>query len=129
MTLPIPAIDLRDGKVVRLYKGDYAQQTTFDVEPLALAERYADAGASVLHVVDLDGARSGRFENRPTLAAIASAGRWRAQAGGGGRDESGWREVGVKGTDGVRVVRVAWAQRGGVVPAPAPVEPTEEKAK
>ena len=93
MTLPIPAIDLRDGKVVRLYKGDYAQQTTFDVEPLALAERYADAGASLLHVVDLDGARSGRFENLPTLAAIASAGRLRVQAGGGVRDEEGVKRL------------------------------------
>lgn len=93
MTLPIPAIDLRDGKVVRLYKGDYAQQTTFDVDPLALAERYADAGASWLHVVDLDGARSGRFENLPTLAAIASAGRLRVQAGGGVRDEEGVKRL------------------------------------
>ena len=93
MTLPIPAIDLRDGKVVRLYKGDYAQQTTFDVEPLALAERYADAGASLLHVVDLDGARSGRFESLPTLAAIASSGRLRVQAGGGVRDEEGVKRL------------------------------------
>ena len=93
MTLPIPAIDLRDGKVVRLYKGDYAQQTTFDVDPLVLAGRYADAGASWLHVVDLDGARSGHFENLPTLTAIAAAGRLHVQAGGGVRDEDGVKRL------------------------------------
>ncbi|NII53301.1 1-(5-phosphoribosyl)-5-[(5-phosphoribosylamino)methylideneamino] imidazole-4-carboxamide isomerase [Luteibacter sp. SG786] len=89
MTLPIPAIDLRDGKVVRLYKGDYARQTTFAFEPEALAARYADEGAEWLHVVDLDGARSGRFENLATVAGIASSGRLRVQAGGGVRNEDG----------------------------------------
>lgn len=93
MTLPIPAIDLRDGKVVRLYKGDYAQQTTFAFEPEALAARYADEGAEWLHVVDLDGARSGRFENLATIAGIASSGRLRVQAGGGIRDEDGVRRL------------------------------------
>ncbi|HEY4293130.1 1-(5-phosphoribosyl)-5-[(5-phosphoribosylamino)methylideneamino]imidazole-4-carboxamide isomerase [Luteibacter sp.] len=93
MTLPIPAIDLRDGKVVRLYKGDYAQQTTFAFEPEALAARYADEGADWLHVVDLDGARSGRFENLATIAGIASSGRVRVQAGGGIRDEDGVRRL------------------------------------
>lgn len=93
MTLPIPAIDLRDGKVVRLFQGDYAQQTTFAFEPEALAARYADEGATWLHVVDLDGARSGRFENLTTIAGIASAGRLRVQAGGGIRDEEGVRRL------------------------------------
>ncbi|MDR6644102.1 MULTISPECIES: 1-(5-phosphoribosyl)-5-[(5-phosphoribosylamino)methylideneamino]imidazole-4-carboxamide isomerase [unclassified Luteibacter] len=93
MTLPIPAIDLREGKVVRLFKGDYAQQTTFAFEPEALAAHYADEGASWLHVVDLDGARTGRFENLSTLAGIASSGRLRVQAGGGVRDEDGVRRL------------------------------------
>ncbi|MGE7136152.1 1-(5-phosphoribosyl)-5-[(5-phosphoribosylamino)methylideneamino]imidazole-4-carboxamide isomerase [Luteibacter sp. NPDC031894] len=93
MTLPIPAIDLRDGKVVRLFKGDYAQQTTFAFEPEALAARYADEGAEWLHVVDLDGARSGHFENLATIAGIASSGRLRVQAGGGIRDEDGVRRL------------------------------------
>lgn len=93
MTLPVPAIDLRDGKVVRLYKGDYAQQTIFAFEPEALAARYADEGADWLHVVDLDGARSGRFENLATIAGIASSGRLRVQAGGGIRDEEGVRRL------------------------------------
>jgi phosphoribosylformimino-5-aminoimidazole carboxamide ribotide isomerase len=93
MTLPIPAIDLREGKVVRLYQGDYAQQTTFAFEPEALAARYADEGATWLHVVDLDGARSGRFENLATIAGVASARRLRVQAGGGIRDEEGVRRL------------------------------------
>lgn len=89
MTLPIPAIDLRDGKVVRLFKGDYDRQTTFDVDPLVLAQRYANDGAGWLHVVDLDGARTGRFENLPTLGGIAALGALQVQAGGGIRDEEG----------------------------------------
>jgi phosphoribosylformimino-5-aminoimidazole carboxamide ribotide isomerase len=93
MTLPIPAIDLRDGKVVRLFKGDYDQQTTFDVDPLDLARRYASDGATWLHVVDLDGARSGRFENLPTLTAIAASAALNVQAGGGVRDEQGVRRL------------------------------------
>ncbi|KJV26011.1 1-(5-phosphoribosyl)-5-[(5-phosphoribosylamino)methylideneamino]imidazole-4-carboxamide isomerase [Luteibacter yeojuensis] len=93
MTLPIPAIDLRDGKVVRLFQGDYEQQTTFAFEPEALARRYASDGATWLHVVDLDGARSGRFENLPTLTAIAASAGLAVQAGGGIRDEAGVRKL------------------------------------
>lgn len=107
MTLPIPAIDLREGKVVRLYKGDYAQQTTFAFEPEALAARYADEGASWLHVVDLDGARTGRFENLSTLAGIASSGRLKVQAGGGVRDEDGVRRLLDAGVQRVVVGSVA----------------------
>lgn len=81
----IPAIDLRDGHVVRLYQGDYAQQTDYAVEPLALAREYAATGVEWLHVVDLDGARSGRPANMTTLAALTQAG-LKVQAGGGVRD-------------------------------------------
>lgn len=107
MTLPIPAIDLRNGQVVRLFKGDYAQQTTFAFEPEALAARYADEGASWLHVVDLDGARSGRFENLSTVAGIASGGRLRVQAGGGVRDEEGVRRLLDAGAERVVVGSIA----------------------
>lgn len=89
MTLPIPAIDLRGGRVVRLFKGDYDQQTTFDIDPVEQAARYAADGATWLHVVDLDGARSGQFENLPTIAALVSKAGLRVQAGGGIRDEAG----------------------------------------
>jgi phosphoribosylformimino-5-aminoimidazole carboxamide ribotide isomerase len=80
----IPAIDLREGHVVRLYQGDYEKQTRYHVDPLALAHEYAAAGAHWLHVVDLDGARSGRLDNLRVLSELAHAG-MKIQAGGGVR--------------------------------------------
>ncbi len=82
----IPAIDLRGGKVVRLKQGDYAQQTTYDADPRELARRYAAAGAQWLHLVDLDGARSGSLDNLAVIESIAANG-MRIQAGGGVRSE------------------------------------------
>lgn len=94
----IPAIDLRDGRVVRLRQGDYAQQTTYAPDPRELALRYLHAGAHWLHVVDLDGARSGNLENLAVIKAIADHG-IDVQAGGGVRDEADLRrlfDVGVR---------------------------------
>ena len=88
MTIELyPAIDLRDGQVVRLRKGDYADQTTYGDDPVAVAVGFAEAGAPWVHVVDLDAARSGSPVNRPVVAAIASAvaGTARVQTGGGVR--------------------------------------------
>lgn len=81
----IPAIDLRGGRVVRLRQGDYARETEFHVDPVELAREYAAAGACWLHVVDLDGARSGRFENLAVVERIAAAASLRMQVGGGVR--------------------------------------------
>ena len=83
----IPAIDLRGGQVVRLKQGDYAQQTIYAGDPRALASRYADAGARWLHLVDLDGARSGRLGNLAVIQSIAADG-MAVQAGGGVREEA-----------------------------------------
>ncbi len=82
-----PAIDLRGGRVVRLTKGDYAAETIYGDDPIAVALSFADAGAPWIHVVDLDAARSGDPVNRPIVAAIARALRGRAllQNGGGVR--------------------------------------------
>ena len=82
-----PAIDLRDGKVVRLRQGDYDDQTTYGNDPVAVALSFATAGATWIHVVDLDAARSGSPVNRPVVAAIvsATAGQARVQTGGGVR--------------------------------------------
>ena len=82
-----PAIDLRDGKVVRLRQGDYDDQTTYGDDPVAVAMGFAEAGATWIHVVDLDAARSGSPLNRPVVAAIVAAVRGRAtvQTGGGVR--------------------------------------------
>ncbi len=70
----IPAIDLRDGLVVRLRQGDYAQQTTYGDDPAAAARRFEADGASLIHVVDLDGAREGRRTQAAQARAIAAAG-------------------------------------------------------
>lgn len=82
----LPAIDLRDGGVVRLYQGDYSRQTDYDVTPLDQAQRYADAGSRWLHVVDLDGARSGNTSNLDVIKALVGTG-LHLQAGGGVRSE------------------------------------------
>lgn len=85
--LIIPAIDLRAGRVVRLKQGDYAQETRYGFDACTLAADYADAGATWLHLVDLDGARSGAFENLRVIEKIAAAERLAVQAGGGVREE------------------------------------------
>ncbi len=83
----IPAIDLRAGRVVRLLQGDYGRCTEYPLDPLALAQSYLEAGAEWLHLVDLDGARSGRPENRHILHQLTATG-LRVQAGGGIRNEA-----------------------------------------
>lgn len=83
----IPAIDLREGRVVRLAQGDYARATQYAADPLMLAREYAAAGARWLHVVDLDGARLGAFENLTVIETLVHAG-MHVQAGGGVRGEA-----------------------------------------
>jgi phosphoribosylformimino-5-aminoimidazole carboxamide ribotide isomerase len=102
----IPAIDLRGGQVVRLRQGDYAQQTTYAADPRALARRYADAGARWLHLVDLDGARSGQLDNLGVIAAIAADG-MAIQAGGGVREEADLQRLFDAGVQRVVVGSVA----------------------
>ena len=82
-----PAIDLRGGKCVRLLQGDYARETVYGGDPVAMAEEFEAAGAPWVHVVDLDAARTGRPENRDVVAAIAAAVSIPVQTGGGIRDE------------------------------------------
>jgi phosphoribosylformimino-5-aminoimidazole carboxamide ribotide isomerase len=79
----IPAIDLRDGRAVRLRQGDFARETVYAEDPLAAAREFARAGASRLHVVDLDGARSGEPANVEHLRRIASELAIPVQYGGG----------------------------------------------
>ncbi|HEV2239198.1 MAG TPA: 1-(5-phosphoribosyl)-5-[(5-phosphoribosylamino)methylideneamino]imidazole-4-carboxamide isomerase [Ktedonobacterales bacterium] len=78
-----PAIDLLGGRCVRLRQGDYDQVSVYDEDPVAVARRWADAGAAWLHVVDLEGARSGRPAHLPTLGAICRATSLAVQYGGG----------------------------------------------
>jgi phosphoribosylformimino-5-aminoimidazole carboxamide ribotide isomerase len=84
----IPAIDLRDGHCVRLLRGDFAAETRYDFEPALLAERFKGLGASWLHVVDLDGARDGRPDNRDLVLKLVAIDGVRVQVGGGVRDSS-----------------------------------------
>lgn len=69
----IPAIDLIDGRCVRLTQGDYLQKKVYDGSPADVARSYADCGVERIHLVDLDGAKAGRPCNLRTLESIASA--------------------------------------------------------
>ncbi len=79
-----PAIDLRGGQVVRLHRGDYAQETVYGDDPVAVALAYQAAGAAWIHVVDLDAARGGG-DNRSLVGAVAGAVAVPVQSGGGVR--------------------------------------------
>ncbi len=82
----IPAIDLRDGKCVRLYQGDYNRETVFSDDPASVALDWQESGAARIHVVDLDGAATGALANLEALRRICRAVRVPVQAGGGIRD-------------------------------------------
>jgi phosphoribosylformimino-5-aminoimidazole carboxamide ribotide isomerase len=84
----IPAIDIRGGRCVRLLQGDYGRETVYDADPVAVARRWAAAGAPRLHVVDLDAARAGVPVNADLITAIARAVPVPLQVGGGIRSEA-----------------------------------------
>ena len=79
----IPAIDLRGGGCVRLFQGDFDRETRYEVDPVALVTRYRDSGHPQVHIVDLDGARSGLAANRDVLRALAAVDGVTLQVGGG----------------------------------------------
>ena len=87
-----PAIDLRGGQVVRLYQGDYGQETVYGTDPCAYAREFMEAGARYLHVVDLDGARDGNLANFDSIAAIVRQGGLYIEVGGGIRTEARIRQ-------------------------------------
>ena len=91
----LPAIDLRGGRVVRLRQGDFEQETAYGDDAVAVAGRFADAGARWLHVVDLDGARTGTPAHVGVIEAIVKAvgDRTAIEAAGGLRDEDAVRSV------------------------------------
>jgi len=99
----LPAIDLRDGKVVRLARGDYEAQTTYSDDPVAVAEQFVAAGARWIHVVDLDAARTGRPTNTACIAAVRQAVAARIELGGGARSEAAIRAMLDAGADRVVV--------------------------
>lgn len=84
----IPSIDIRGGRCVRLYQGDYAQETVFSDDPLAIARRWQEEGGHRLHMVDLDASKSGVPANMDLILTIAGALSIPVQVGGGIRDEA-----------------------------------------
>ena len=89
----IPAIDLRNGQVVRLRRGDYSQQTVYEVDPVDIAKSFEDAGCTWLHVVDLDGAKEGKPVNLGIVEKIVRATKLRVEVGGGIRTEESMEYV------------------------------------
>jgi phosphoribosylformimino-5-aminoimidazole carboxamide ribotide isomerase len=87
------AIDLRGGKCVRLEQGDYGRETIFGDDPAAMARHWVDQGGEYLHLVDLDGAKSGRVENWASIEAILAAVDVPCELGGGVRDEATIRRL------------------------------------
>ena len=94
----IPAIDLKDGRCVRLFQGDFNQETVFSDDPLAMAQSWQDQGSQRLHVVDLDGAIRGKPVHLEIISSIVKTLDIPVQVGGGIRDLSSaeaWIEIGV----------------------------------
>ncbi len=94
-----PAIDISGGNVVRLYKGDYNKMTVYEGEPCEVAKEYESVGATHLHVVDLDGAKSGSTDNFASIEKIIKETNLFVEVGGGIRDEERiklYSELGVK---------------------------------
>jgi phosphoribosylformimino-5-aminoimidazole carboxamide ribotide isomerase len=123
-----PAIDLKQGQVVRLAEGDMDRATVYGDDPAAQARLFAEAGARHLHVVDLDGSFAGRAENRQAVEAVVAAFPGHVQLGGGIRTPEaveGWFDLGVSrvvmGTAALKdpqfVKDMARAFPGGIVVA------------
>ena len=89
----LPAIDIRAGRCVRLLKGDFGQETHYDVDPIELAQRYADLGARWLHVVDLDGAARGEPANLDLVRSMHEQAGAKIQLGGGVRSRASLVQV------------------------------------
>ena len=111
----IPAIDLQEGKVVRLHKGEFDKVTVYSDDPAAVARKWEKAGAQRLHVVDLDGARQGCLQNLDTIAKIAKSVTIPLQVGGGVRSAGEiktllaegirWAILGTKVTEDTRFLK------------------------
>src|SRR5579883_668081 len=108
----MPAIDIRDGRCVRLVQGDYARETVFDDDPVAVAQRWQSEGATRLHVVDLDGARDGAPTNRTVIQRIARAITIPVEVGGGIRTAEDAERYRAAGLDRVILGTAAIEDRG-----------------
>lgn len=110
-----PAIDVREGRVVRLRQGDYAAETRYAEAPLALAQRYADEGAEWLHLVDLDAAKAGGWTLHTLVAAIRRETPLKVQTGGGVREEADLEAILAAGASRVVVGSLAVRQPNRVL--------------
>ncbi len=103
----IPAIDIRGGKCVRLYQGDYSQESVFDMNPAAVALRWKSQGARWLHVVDLDGSATGKPQNMAAVEGIIKTSSLLVELGGGIRREDIAEELLHKGVSRIILGTVA----------------------
>lgn len=95
----IPAIDLQNGRCVRLFQGDFSRETEYSTDPVSVAQQFQEAGFQRLHVVDLDGARSGKQAHHELVQEIARQTDLEIQLGGGIRTSASiahWLQLGVK---------------------------------
>lgn len=106
-----PSIDLRDGHVVRLTQGDYDRQTIYGDNPVSQARAFADAGATWVHIVDLDGARDGRLTHLSAIERVCRDGRLRVEASGGLRSEQAIDQLFSVGVERVCLGTAALANR------------------
>lgn len=82
----IPAIDIRNGKCVRLFQGDFSKETMYNDDPIVVAKQFEEDGAKMIHIVDLDGAKNGTSKNRPIIKQIVQEVTIPVEVGGGIRD-------------------------------------------
>jgi phosphoribosylformimino-5-aminoimidazole carboxamide ribotide isomerase len=109
---PIPAVDIRGGRCVRLVQGDFSRETRYADDPAEMARHWEAEGARRLHVVDLDGARDGVRANAATIARLISSVQIPVQVGGGVRTPAVARELLDQGVDRVVVGTVAVERPG-----------------
>jgi len=117
-----PAIDLRDNQVVRLHQGDYDQQKVYGSDPVATAQSFADAGATWLHVVDLDGAKVGKVLHLDVIRRICSQTSLKVEVGGGVRTTQTIDELLTAGVERVILGTAAlqnWEWFAGLMKNPA----------
>ena len=107
----LPAIDIKGGQCVRLYQGDHAQVTSYDADPVQVAQRWQSAGASWLHVVDLDGAAAGRPVNVEVIRRMRAGTSLRIELGGGMRSLAHTQQMFDLGIDRIILGTVALTDR------------------
>ena len=107
----LPAIDIKDGQCVRLFQGDYTQVTTYDNDPVQVAQRWQEAGASWLHVVDLDGAGVGHPVNTAIIAKMRDTTALHIEIGGGLRSLASIEQLFAIGIDRVILGTIALKDR------------------